>query len=103
MQLDPQVGDDAEVAAAAAYCPEELGLLIGTGRHAPPVPAHYFGTKQVVRCQAVPTVKRSIAAAQSQAGHADRTAVAQRRNQTMGTSGGGQVLDRCPTGDSCDS
>lgn len=51
MQLNPQGGDDAEVAAAAPYCPEQLGLLIGTGRHAPPVREHDIGVKQVVRCQ----------------------------------------------------
>ena len=102
MQPDPQGGDDAEVTAAAPYCPEQLGLLIVTGRHAPPVREHHLGPKQVIRCQAVLTVERAIAAAQGEASHADFTTVAQCRNQTVETSGGSHVLDLRPPGDNCD-
>jgi hypothetical protein len=102
MQLDSHGGDDTEVAAAAPYCPEQLGLLIGTGRHASPVRKYHLGSKQVVCCQAVQTVKRAIAATQGQAGDADRTAAAQRCDQPVGVSGGGHVLKPCPTLDGCD-
>src|SRR5438132_12157928 len=86
---------------AAPYCPEQLGLLLGTGRHARPIGEHHLDAKQVVRCQAVLTVKRTIAAAQGQAGNTDLTAMAERRNQTVGISGRGHVLDLRPTGDGC--
>jgi hypothetical protein len=102
MQLDPQGGDDAEATAAAPYCPEQLGLLIRTGRHAPPVREHHLGPRQLVRCRAVLTVERAIAAAQGEASHADFTIVAQCRNQIVETSGGSHVLDLCSTGDSAE-
>ena len=74
---------------------------MGTGRQALPIGEHHLGAKQVVRCQAVETIKRSIAAAQGQAGRADGTAVAQRRNQTVGSSGGGHVFDLRSTEEGC--
>jgi hypothetical protein len=79
MQLDPQGGDHAEVAAAAAYCPEQVGLLIGTGRYSPPVREYHFGAKQAIYRQAVQAIESAIAATQGQAGEAASTAVAQCR------------------------
>src|SRR5262245_56223833 len=101
MQLDSHGSDDAEVAAAAPYCPEQLGLLIRPDGHAMHACHHHFDAKQVVCCQAVQTVNRAIAAAQGQAGDADLTAVAQRRNQPLGAGGGSYVLEPCTTLDDC--
>jgi hypothetical protein len=49
MEADAHGGHDAEVAAAAAQRPEQVGLRVGTGSHAPPVREHDFGPEQVVR------------------------------------------------------
>ena len=92
MEADAQGGHDAEVAAAAAQRPQQVGLRVGAGGHAPPVRQHDFGAEQVVRRQAAGTAERAVAAAQAQAGHADRAAVAHCRDQAVGAGGGGHIL-----------
>jgi hypothetical protein len=92
MEADAQRGHDAEVAAAAAQRPEQVGLRVGTGCHAPPVRQHDFGAEQVVRSEAAGAAERAVAAAQGQAGHADGAAVAHCRDQVVGAGGGGHVL-----------
>ena len=92
MEADAQRGHHAEVAAAAAQRPQQVGLRVGAGGHAPPVRQHDFGAEQVVRSEAARAAERAIATAQAQAGHADRTAVAHCRDQVVGAGGGGHVL-----------
>ena len=75
MEADAQGGHDAEVAAAAQR-PEQVGLRVRAGGHAPPVRRHHFGAKQVVRSEAAGAAERAVAAAQAQAGHADPGIVA---------------------------
>ena len=92
MEADAQGGHDAEVAAAAAQRPQQIGLRVGAGGHAPPVRQHDFGAEQVVRSEAARAAERAVAAAQAQAGHADRAAVAHCRDQVVGAGGDGYVL-----------
>jgi hypothetical protein len=99
-EADAQGGHDAEVAAAAAQGPVQVGLRVGTGCHAPPVRQHDFGAEQVVRRQPASTTEGAVAAPQGQAGHADRAAVAQCRDQAMGAGGDGHILG---PGATCDS
>jgi hypothetical protein len=99
-EADAQRGHDAKVAAAAAQRPEQVGLRVGTGCHAPPVRQHDFRAEQVVRRQAIGAAEGAVAAPQGQAGHADRAADAQRRDQAVGAGGSGHILD---PGAACDS
>jgi hypothetical protein len=62
----------------------------------PPVRQHDFGAEQVVRGEAAGPAERAVAAAQAQAGHADRAAVAHGREQVVSAGGGGYVLGRAP-------
>jgi len=87
MQPDAQGGHDAEIAATAVQRPEEVGLRVGTGCHAPPVRQHDFGAEQVVRHQAAGTAEGPVTAPQGQAGHADRAAITQGRDQAASPGG----------------
>jgi hypothetical protein len=93
MEADAHGGHDAKVAAAAAQRPEQVGLRVRTGRHAPPVRQHDLGAEQVVSRQAAGAAEGAVAAPQGQAGHADRAAEAQCRDQAVGAGGGGHILD----------
>ena len=53
MQPERERGDHAEVAAAAAHRPEQVGVLLGAGRDEAAVGQHHVGRQQVVDGQAV--------------------------------------------------
>jgi len=53
VQAELKLGDDAEVAAAAADAPEQVGVLTLAGAHDPPVGQHHLGRNEVVAGQAV--------------------------------------------------
>ena len=48
MQPEPEVGDDAEVAALAAQAPEQVGVLVHAGPHELPVRGHQVRRQQRV-------------------------------------------------------
>ena len=48
VQLELELGDDAEVAPAALERPQQVGVLVGGGPHAPPVGQHHLGRHEVV-------------------------------------------------------
>ncbi len=52
VQLEQERGDDAEVAATTAYCPEQVGMLLGAGRDEAAIGEHHVNTEQVVDRQA---------------------------------------------------
>jgi hypothetical protein len=82
VQLELERGDDAEVAAAAAQAPEELGLRALAGVHEAPVGGHDIGADKVVEREAVLAHQVADAAAEREAGDAGR------RHQA---AGGGQA------------
>ena len=72
MRAERELGHDAEVAAAAAHGPEELGVLVGARRDALAVGEHDLGREQVVDRQAVPAREVTDAAAERQPADAGR-------------------------------
>ena len=63
-------GDDAEVAAAAAHGPEEIGVLVLAGGHEPPVGQNHLDGQQVINRQAIGARQIAQPAAQRQAADA---------------------------------
>ena len=67
LELELQRGDDAEVAAATAQPPEELGVAVGAGAHEAAVGGHDVGAHEVVAGQALLAHEPADAAAQGEA------------------------------------
>ncbi len=63
-------GDDAEVPAAAAQRPEQVGVVVFAGGDERAVGQHHVGGQEVVDGQAEPAGQVADAAAERQAGHA---------------------------------
>ena len=80
---EPEAGHDAEVAAAAADRPEEVGLVVGVDARAPAVGGHDLGGEQVVDRQAVLAHEIADAAAERDAADADRAGVAEADGEAM--------------------
>ena len=92
-----EAGDDAEVAAAAANRPEQVGVLGLAGDQLAPVGGHDLDRDERIDREAVLADEPADAAAEGQPGDADRAGVAERRGQAMG---GGRLgeLDRGQAG-----
>jgi hypothetical protein len=75
MQPDAHGGQHAEVAAATADGPEQVGLVRGVGGNQPAVGQDDPGAEQVVQGQAEAAGKRAVTAGQGQPGQADVTAL----------------------------
>ena len=71
MGPDPHRGDRAEVAAASADGPEQLGLMVIVHADRPPVGEHEVGAEQVVGGQAEPAAEEPVPAAEGQGRHPD--------------------------------
>ena len=77
VQPELERGHDAEVAAAAAECPEQVGVLVGRGAQDPPVGGHDLGREEVVDGQTGPAAEPADPAAEREpadAGVADEAA-----------------------------
>src|SRR5207245_4118552 len=66
VQLQQERGDNAEVAATTAYCPEQVGMLLGAGGDKAAIGEHHVNAEQVVECQAQCTREVTDASAQRQ-------------------------------------
>ncbi len=70
MHPEQERGDDAEVAAAAANRPEQIGVLLGIGGHEPAVGQHDVDLEDVVDGQAAAAGEMAEPAAERQAADA---------------------------------
>ena len=68
LEVEGEVRDDAEVAPAASQSPEEVGVLLGAGRHELPVRRHHVALAQGVDGQPELPHQVTDAAAQRQSG-----------------------------------
>ena len=59
VQLKQERRNDAKVAATTAYCPEQIGMLLGTGCDKAAIGKHHFNAEQVVDRQAQCSVRGS--------------------------------------------
>src|SRR5437868_5688175 len=66
VQLEQKRGDNAEVAATTAYCPEQVGMLLGAGRDEAAIGEYHVNAQQVIDCQAQCTREVANASAQRQ-------------------------------------
>src|SRR5215218_2194517 len=66
-------GCDAEIAAAAAQSPEEVGILVRIGPQQAALSCNQVNRQQVVAGEAVLAIEKAMAATERQAGDASRT------------------------------
>src|SRR3989440_6065791 len=92
MEPEGEVDDDAEVPAAAAESPEEVGVLLLARRDDIAVSRDHCGTEQVVERESVRRRQVPDAAAQRQAGNARVTEGSARRCESMALTGRVEVL-----------
>ena len=93
MQPEQERGDDAEVAAAAADRPVEVGVLLGVGAHALAAREHQLGLEEVVDRQ--PELAGQVAEAAAEREAADpggRDDPARRRQAVLA----GRLVDLAP-------
>ena len=90
VQLEQEAGDDAEVAAAAAQRPQQVGVLLLAGGDEAAIGQHDIGLEQIVDGQAVLARQVAMPAAQRQAGDAGGRNDARRDGQAEGM---GSVVD----------
>ena len=88
MQAEGERGDDAEVAAAAADRPEQVGVLVGARADALAAGQHELGLEQVVDRQAALAGQVAEAAAEGQAADAGRRDDPARRGEAVLVGGG---------------
>ena len=91
VQLEAQPRDDAEVAAAAADRPEQVGVPLGVDLQHPAVGGHDLGRQQLVDGHAVLADEEADPAAERDAADADRAGVAEAGGEPV-LAGGGRVL-----------
>ena len=94
VESELEAGDDAEVAAAAAERPEEVGVLGGAGAHHLAGRGHDLGGLEVVDRHAVLAAEPAEAAAERQSGDAGGGVDADRRGEAVGLGGGVEVRER---------
>ena len=82
-------GDDAEVAAAAAQRPEQVGVLVGAGVHLRAVGQHHVGADQAVDRE--PEAARQVAEAAAEREPADAGGRDDPRRRRAAVLGGGLV------------
>ena len=83
VQAELQAGHDAEVAAAAADRPEQVGMVLGVGAHELAVCRHDVGGQQIVDREAVLADEEPDAAAQRDPADPDRARVAEARGEAV--------------------
>src|SRR5205085_3292652 len=88
IQIELEGGDDAEVAAAAADSPEQIGLILLVDPSQQTVGSHDLGGSKAARSRAVPARQPSDAAAERVAGHANRPGEAVERREPVRMRGG---------------
>jgi hypothetical protein len=93
VESEPQPGGHAEVAAAAADRPEQVGIGLGVDADEFAVGGDQLGGEQVVDRQAVLADQVADAAGEGDPADADRAGVAEPGRQAVGVRGGG-VLPR---------
>ena len=93
VQLEAQPRDDAEVAAAAADRPEQVGVPLGVDLQHPAVGGHDLGRQELVDRHPVLADEEADAAAERDAADADRAGVAEAGGEPV-RAGGGGVLAR---------
>ncbi|MNM78458.1 hypothetical protein D3C81_903610 [compost metagenome] len=81
VQLELEQRDHAEVAAATAQGPEQVGLLGGAGPAALAIGGHHLAAEQVIHSHAVLARQPAKPAAERQPGHAGGGVDAERRGQ----------------------
>ncbi len=79
--------DDTEVAATTAYCPEQVGVLLGAGCNEAAIGEYHVDAEQVVNRQAQCTREVADASAQRQPTNAGGGNKATRRSQPEGMRG----------------
>ena len=95
VQPEQERGDDAEVAAAAADRPVEVGVLVGARAHALAAGEHELGLEQVVDRQAALAGQVAEAAAERQAADAGRRDDPARRREAVLVGGRDRPRPRC--------
>ena len=83
MEVELQARGDAEVRARAAEAPEQLGLLVRAGAHAPPVGGHELDRAEAVDRQPEAALEPADPAAEGQPGHAGMADDADRTDETV--------------------
>ena len=97
--LEEEAGDDAEVAAAAAQAPEQVGMVGRAGRHQSTVGEDDVGLEEVVDGQAVLTRQVPDAATEGESGDAGGRDDAEGYGETVGMSGVVDVAGGAAGGD----
>ena len=87
VQLVQKRGDDAEVAATTAYCPEQVGMLGGASRDKAAIGEYHVYAQQVVNRQAKCTQEVADASTQRQSTDAGSRNEATWRRQPEGMRG----------------
>ena len=95
VQLEQEAGDDAEIAAAAAQRPEQVGVLLLAGGDEAAVGEHDIGLEQIVDGQAIFARQIAVPAAQRQAGDAGGGNDARRHGQPEGMAWRGRHRPGC--------
>ena len=75
-------GDDAEVAAATANSPEQVGIFIGTDMQRPPLRSDKIGRQEVVACRSILSHESTQPAPERETGHPHRRALAENCRHT---------------------
>ena len=73
MEFEAHRGDDAEISASATKRPEKLSFIVGAGHDDLTIREHDLCGYEIVQSESKPTDQRSVAAAQREASHADRS------------------------------
>jgi hypothetical protein len=81
MQAHSHTGDHAEVSAAAAQRPEQIGFVSLVGDHCRSVVEHHLERDDVVEGESGDAVERSVSAAQRQSDDSDAAIGSCRRHQ----------------------
>ena len=99
MQTEKEGRDDAEVAAAASDCPEQVGMLVGAGPDRLAVREHDLGVEEVIDGETAPTGEVAQTTTQRKPAHTGRRDDAAWRRKTVFAGGGVDLTPRAPTSD----
>ncbi len=92
IERELELGDHAEVAAAAAQPPEQVGVLVGAGAHDATIGGHDRGRHQRVAAESVLPPEPAQAAAEREPGDARVRDDATGRREPVNLCGGVEVL-----------
>src|SRR5262249_2058006 len=73
----------AEVASSAAYCPEQVWIVVVIAIDEAAIGKHNLGAEKIVQCQAVTRRQGTLPASRRQSHHANGATVASRGNQAL--------------------